>query len=260
MRPAEGRARCGNFPFPERRAVDVGGPRLVRRALADDRATADELRPAVLRAIGFRRDDCRIDGGHVMAVDVPLHVPAVRRESLRGVVGEPALRLAVDRDPVVVVEHDELAETPRSGERGGLMGNAFHQAAVADERVRVVIDDRMTRTVEFARQQPFRERHSDRVREPLPERAGRRLHAWRDPVLRVPGRLRMKLTKALQLVDRQIVAGEMQQAVEEHRAVAVRQHEAVAIGPRRMGRMVTQVAAPERKRDLGHSHRHSGMP
>ena len=46
----------------------------------------------------------------VVAVDVGDHVPAVGLEALRRVVGEPALHVAVDRDAVVVVESDELAE------------------------------------------------------------------------------------------------------------------------------------------------------
>ena len=49
-----------------------------------------------------------------------------------------------------------------------------------------------------------------------------------------PGRLAVQLAEVLQLVDRQVVAGQVQQRVQQHRAVAVRQHEAVAIGPVRI--------------------------
>ena len=142
----------------------------------------------------------------------------------------------------------------------GLVRDAFHQAAVADEHVRMMVDDRMARAIEFGGEQRFRERHADRVGEPLSERPRRRLDAWRHAALRVPRRLRVQLAEALQLVDRQVVAGQVQEAIEKHRAVAVREHEAIAVRPLRMGRMVAQMAPPERECDLRHSHRHPGMP
>jgi hypothetical protein len=50
------------------------------------------------------------------------------------------------------------------------------------------------------------------------------------------GRQRAELAEALDLVERHVgVAGEMQQRIEQHRAVAGRQHEAVAVRPVRIG-------------------------
>ena len=46
----------------------------------------------------------------------------------------------VEGDEVVVVEDDELAQAERSGERGGLVGDAFHQVAIAAQDVGVVVD------------------------------------------------------------------------------------------------------------------------
>ena len=39
----------------------------------------------------------------------------------------------------------------------------------------------------------------------------------------------------------------------------VGKHEAVAVGPRRVGRVVLQVAAPEHFGNVGHAHRGAGM-
>ncbi len=259
MCPAQRRARRGNFLLAKCRAVHVGRSGLVRGALADDRAAAEELRSAMPRAIGPGRNDCRVDGGDIMAVDSRMNPPAIGLETSWRVVGEPVLGLAVDRDPVVVVEHDELAETPRAGKRRGLMGDSLHQAAVANECECVVIDDVVARAIEFARQKPFCERHPDRVGETLSQRARGGLDARRDAALRVPGRLRVELAKAPDLVDRQIVAGEVQQAVEQHGSMAVRKHEAIAIGPRRMCRVMAEMRPPQGERDFRHAHRHSGV-
>jgi len=204
-----------------------------------------------------RRTDCRVDGVDIVPVDRRDDVPAIRRKAPRRVVGEPAFGLAVDRDPVVVVERDEPRESQRSGERRGFVRDALHQAAVAHEHVRAVIDDGLTRTIERLRQQPLGKRHPDRVGESLPEWAGRGLDAGCDAGLRMSRRFGMELAEALELLHRQIVAGEMQQRVLQHRAMSVRQHEAIAIDPMRIARVVTQVARPERHGDLGHPHRHA---
>ncbi len=139
------------------------------------------------------------------------------------------------------------------------MRDPLHQAAVADEDVRAVIDDRVPGAVEFGREELLRERHADGVGEPLAQRAGRRLDAGRQAVLGVAGRLRMELTEALDLLDRKVVAGEVQQRVQQHRAVAVRDHEAVAVRPSGVRRIVRKVAVPQRDGDFGHAHRHAGM-
>jgi hypothetical protein len=109
--------------------------------------------------------------------------------------------------------------------------NAFHQAAVANEGIGVVVDDLVRRAVEGLAQQALGERHADGVGQPLPEWSGGRFDAGGDPELGVTGRLRMQLSKALQLLDRQVVAAEMQQRVEEHRPMPVGEHETVAVGP-----------------------------
>ena len=54
-------------------------------------------------------------------------------------------------------------------------------------------------------------------------------------VFRVAGGLGAELTELLQLLDRHVrVAGQIEQRVEQHRAVAGREHEAVAVGPLRL--------------------------
>src|SRR5919198_1347600 len=51
----------------------------------------------------------------------------------------------------------------------------------------------------------------------------------------------------------------MQQAIEQHRSVAVRQHKAVAIGPGGVGGVVAKMPLPERNCDVRHAHRHARM-
>src|SRR5690606_38081133 len=126
-----------------------------------------------------------------------------RAKASRSIVGEPIFDVSVDRDPVVVIERDQLRQPQGSCEAARLVTQAFHEATVAQEYVRVMVDDRVARTVEASREQLLRERHADRVREALAERARRRLDARRHTGCGVPGCLRMQVPEAQQLYDRQ---------------------------------------------------------
>ena len=148
-------------------------------------------------------------------MDVRHHVPTIGFEAFGRIVGEPAVHVTVDGDAVVIVEADEFAETQRAGQRARLVRDPLHEAAVANKHVAAVIDDVESRAVEFLSQQPFRQRHADRVSEPLTQRPGSGLHARGHAVFGVTRRLGMQLTEAHQLLHRQIVAGEVQQRIQK---------------------------------------------
>ena len=91
----------------------------------------------------------------------------------------------------------------------------------------------MSVAVEACRQDLLRDGHAHRVREALAERPGRRLDPGGVAVLGVARGHRVELAEAPQLVERQRVAAQVQQCVEEHRAVPVGEHEAVPVRPTR---------------------------
>jgi len=53
--------------------------------------------------------------------------------------------------------------------------------------------------------------------------------------------------------------GQMEHRIEQHRGVAIREDEAVAVRPDRVGGVEAEEALPERVGDGGHRHRRSGM-
>ena len=104
------------------------------------------------------------------------------------------------------------------------------------------------------------DRHADGVGEALAERAGRGLDPRGVAVLGVARGLRAELAEVLDLVDRHVrVAGQVQQPVEQHRAVAGREHEAVAVGPGGRGGVELQVLLEQDRRHVRHAHRHARM-
>ncbi len=167
--------------------------------------------------------------GEVLAVGDVLHVPAVRLEALPLVLGVEAERGgAVDRDAVVVVDVDQPAEPEVAGDRRGFLRDAFHQVAVRADREDVRVDDLVARAVVALGQEPVCDRQPDAVGEPLSQRPGRRLDARGVPELGVSRRARTPLAKRAQVVERDVVAGQVQRRVLEHAGVACGEDEPVA--------------------------------
>ena len=115
-RPAQRLFRQLDLLRAERRAVRFVRILLIRAAVRDVgfRANQRRARCFVLRRFNRRRDDLRV----FAMLDAP-HVPAVGFKTPRHIFSERQARAAVNRDAVVVVQADELAEFQMPGERGG---------------------------------------------------------------------------------------------------------------------------------------------
>ena len=240
----------------ERRAVRAVRVLLVRRAGRDVRAHDDQARAVrdLLRR-GHR-------GVELVEADVlvqVLDVPAVGLVAGADVLGEGELRVALDRDVVVVVEADQAAEAEVARERGGLAGDALLQVAVRGDEVRVGVDRRVVALVEAGGEHALAERHADRGGDALAERAGRGLDARDVAVLRMARARRVDLAELLDLVERDVVAGQVQDAVEQHRGVTAGEDEAVAARPVGILRVVLHHPRVEQVGDRGQRHRRPGV-
>ena len=67
-------------------------------------------------------------------------VPAVADEPRGDVIAVSQRRVALDGDVIVVVDPAQVGQLEMTGERRGLAGDPFHHAAVAAERVDVVVE------------------------------------------------------------------------------------------------------------------------
>ena len=85
-----------------------------------------------------------------------------------------------------------------TGERGGLVADALHQVAVRGDHPGAVIHQRLA---EPGRQHALGQRHADRGGEALAERAGGGLDRRVLAVFRMAGGGRVKLAKALDVLD-----------------------------------------------------------
>ncbi|MND93572.1 hypothetical protein D3C80_857610 [compost metagenome] len=255
MIPFQRRTGQGDFRVTQRGAVAVFLALLVRRTEADGGLAADQ---GWLRAFA-----CSVDRGldlfRIVTVDVADHLPVVGFETLRRVVGEPAFDFAVDGDAVVIVEGDQLAQAQGTGQGSDFVGNAFHHAAITQEHIGVVVDDVVARTVELRRHDFFSQGKTHGVGQALAQWTGGGFYARGVAEFRVARGAAVQLTELLEVIDRQVVAGQVQQRVDQHRAVAVGQHEAVTVGERWIARVVLEVVTPKYFGDIRHTHWGTGM-
>ena len=106
-----------------------------------------------------------------------------------------------------------------AGKGRGLRGYALHQIAIADDPIGEMIDDLGAGPVVTRRQVRFGHRETHAVAEALTERSGGRLDARRNATLGMSRRHAAPFAKLLDLFERKIVAGEVKQAVQQHRTV-----------------------------------------
>lgn len=140
-----------------------------------------------------------------------LGVPAVRLVAREHVLGEGDVRVVLDRDLVVVPDHDEVAGSLVARERGGLGGHTLLQVAVGRDDVHVVVERALAgrrRRVEQAALAAGRHGHADRGREALAEGARGDLDAVGVLVLGVARSLGAPGAQRLDVLDLQAVAGE----------------------------------------------------
>ena len=93
--------------------------------------------------LSLGRADRPVQFREIVHVADMLHIPVPGQEARRNVVGKRQRRVALNRDVVVVVKPDEVRQSEVPGNRRRLVGNTFHQVAVAADRVDAVVEQIM---------------------------------------------------------------------------------------------------------------------
>ena len=239
-----------DFLIAERRTVRVRGVLLVRRTWCNVRAEHDDRRAIVL----LGSINC---GAHVVeypTVFEALSVPPECVKALGDVLRKGQTGIALNRDAIVVVDHRDLAEAKMATERGGLLGDAFHQVAVGANAEDAVVDDLVAGAVVALGHHALGECKANHVADALPKRTGRHFNARCVTNLGVPWCQRAPLAKLFEVVERDVVARQVQRRVLEDADVAGRQDKAVAPRPMWLLRVVVEVLAVVEVRDRRERH------
>ena len=172
-------------------------------------------------------------------------VPAERTEELLRVLALSELRHRVKRHVIGVVNENEVVQSVVPRESGRLARDAFLKATVTGEHDDVVVDNPVLGGIVFGGRHFAAEGEADSVRHTLAERAGGAFDADGLKGLRMTRSLAAQRAEVRDLLHWQIIAREMQPSVEEHGAMACREHKAVTVQPLRVGWIALQKMAEE---------------
>src|SRR6202795_3571808 len=137
-----------DFLFTEWLAMGSAGVLLVGSAVSNVAVNNDQSRPI----IGVQ-ESLKGPRQHrlIIRVSHTSHIPTVAEETGRYILTERQLGVALDRDPVVVVNPAEIRKLKMTSQRRSLSANTFHHATVATHGVYVVVEKFKAGTIEVFR-------------------------------------------------------------------------------------------------------------
>ena len=243
-----------------RRRNRLGAGRIAMRLLragagqakANRRAAGDQHRA---RCILCRRQSA---GDIIGVLAIATVGDPARRLEARHFIGRSGQRGgAVNGDVVVVPQHDQALGLQMPGQRNRFVGNAFFQIAVRGDDIGLVIDQ----LAAIARvQMPLRNRHAHGIGDALAQRPGGGFDARQMAIFGMACAGAADFAEILDVIQGDAwIPGQPKQRIEQHRAMARRQHKAVAVGPVGVAGIEFQELAEQHGGGIGHAQRQARM-
>lgn len=138
-----------------------------------------------------------------------------------------------------------------TGKGDRFLGDTFLEAAVTSEGNDVVVEESMLGSVELGRSALARHGVTDGITDALTERASGGFDTWSLVILGMAGSDAVKLAEVFERLKWDVIAGEVQPAVDEHRTVTCGQDEAVAVEPLGSGRVEVERLGEKDGTDFG---------
>src|SRR5215469_17267382 len=129
-------------------------------------------------------------------------MPSISIKAPHDVLGKTQFGMAIDRDVVVIVEEDQVAEADMTRDRRCLVRDAFHQVTIAADTKDAMGEETGIVAFETSHNMFCRNRHPDRVRDALPERTRGGFDAGREVAFWMAGGFAAELPKAFYFVER----------------------------------------------------------
>src|ERR1051325_3024857 len=188
-----------NFIITKGLAMRFRSVLFVRRAVTDVAVQDNKRRPA----FGFAEDLERVfDSIHVVCVTNAQNIPTISQETSGDIFGEGEVRVAFDRDMIVVEDPAKIIQTEVTRQRGGFGGNAFHHTAIAAHGVNIVIEKFETWLVVTGGKPFLGNCHADAGGDALPQRAGGGFNPGDPVIFRMAWCLAVELPEAADIVER----------------------------------------------------------
>ena len=155
---------------------------------------------------------------HVLAIDL-LDIESVRFKTLSSVLALCLLCRGIQRDRIGIIDDNQIIETEMCCESARFRCNAFLHVTIASQANNMLVEDPVLRGVETGGRHFGGYRYSGGIANALAKRPGRCLDPRGVAVLRVSWGATFPLTELLDVLEREIVAAQVQTRVQEHRRV-----------------------------------------
>src|SRR5438067_7258007 len=195
---------------------------------------------------------------HVVALDF-LGIESVGLKTFSRVLALRLVGHGIERDGVGIVNQNQIIEPEMPGEGARFRRHAFLETTVARQAKNMLVENAMFAGVEMCLRHFRSHCHTNRVANALPQRAGGTLDAGCVAKFRMSRRFRMQLAKIFDVLDRNVVAAQMQPGIQKHTAVTGGKNEIVAIDPTRLIWIGSEQITVEQRPDLGASEREAKM-
>ena len=177
----------------------------------------------------------------------PQYLPAVAFEAGLYIFRKGNFGVPFYGNLIVIIQVNQLAQAHRTRQGSRFRSHPFHQVAVGNQSVGVVIDNRKVRLVVFSCQHTFCQSHACPHGKPVAQRTGRYVYPGSDAIFRMARGLAPPLPKVFKVIYGNFVAGQMQHSVQQRRTVARGQHEPVPVEPFGICRIVAHKLIPQGK-------------
>src|SRR6478672_6003762 len=146
-----------------------------------------------------------------------------------------------------------------AGERARFRRHAFLETTISRQTKNMLVENAMLAGIEMCLRHFRCHCDTNCVAHALSQRTSSAFDSRRFKIFRMPRRFRMQLTKTLYVLDRNVVAAQVQPGIQEHAAVPSGKNEIVAIDPARLIWIMSEQIAVEYRPDLRASQRYTKM-
>src|SRR5579885_1374534 len=102
-----------------------------------------------------------------MTIHLRNNMPSVCLETHGRIVLKPAMNIAINRNPVIVIKDNQFSKTQRASQGANFVRDTLHETAVANKTISIMIDYRESRTIKCRCHMSFSNCHADRIAKAL---------------------------------------------------------------------------------------------
>ena len=153
-------ASCCDFIHTQRCTVCFMTAFFISRTFTNQSLTANDRRFSrfILGSLNSSTDFIGIVSVHICH-----HVPTIAFKALRNIFGKPTINFTVNGNIIIIIQNNQFTQSQCTRQRTSFMRYAFHQTAIAQENISMMIHNIQTILIEFGSKHFLCQRHTNRI-------------------------------------------------------------------------------------------------